>query len=92
MSPQVFHGEGFNIWLANELSETKGVVIATHEHTLALSKRVCEIERRHDREDEMARVAAKSKRDKRWDLAKSLLLLILTAAAGFLSACILRSL
>ena len=91
-NPESYEGEPFNIWLANEISETKGHVIAQGEKLLQLDHRLKKTEKRHEDEDAAAAAIVKVKRDRRWDAAKSVALVLLTSLLTLLVGCLLRSL
>ena len=91
VSPQSYSGEPFNVWLANEISETKGHVIAQGEQLLHLDHRLTKTERRHEEEDAAKAAIVKVRRDRRWDVAKSVALVLLTALLTLLVGCLLRS-
>ena len=89
-NPQSYQGEQFNIWLAGEISETKGHVIAQGVQLLSLREDVDSIEKRHEAEDQAKADALNDRRSKRWDVAKSVALVVLASALGFVSACLVH--
>ena len=91
-NPQSYSGEPFNIWLANEISETKGHVIAQGVQLLSLRNDVDAIDLRHVAEDKAFDDGIEVKRGRRWDVAKAVMLAVLGALLTLAVGCIIHAL